>query len=375
MPARIAIDLLGYTGRRGGTETYVREIVARLPAMLPGVELHAIVGAAGAAEVRGFFPGPVDVVTAVGTSPASWAVGELAFANARARRTGADLLWAPANFGPLHGIPRVVTVHDLIYRDVRGGLRDRAVRRVTSLLTERTAASAVAVITISAATATAIRRYLRVPAERIRIVPNGSGEPPVAAPGIDVRAEYGISADRRIVLSTGNRMPHKNFDGLLRAVATIPAAERPLTVIPGSHDADPLAAVVDALGLGADVVLPGWVDADHLEALYLAADVYACPSLAEGFGLPVVDALRRGRRVLANDIPVLREVGGDVSLFADARDASVFGAALRRALETADDPATRAAGRAWAQRFTWDAAAEGTAAVLAESLGALGRRR
>lgn len=375
MPERIAVDLLGYTGRRGGTETYVREIVARLPAALPGAELRALVGAAGAAEVRGFFPGAVDVVSAVGESPASWAVGELVFADARARRGKADLLWAPANFGPLHGLPRVVTVHDLIYRDVRGGLRDRAVRRATSWLTERTAASAEAVITISAATASAIERYLRVPPERIRIVPNGSGEPPATAPQVDVRAEYALPLDRPIVLSTGNRMPHKNFDGLLRAVASLPAAERPLTVIPGSHGPDPLAAVVAELGLQRDVVLPGWVSTDHLEALYLAADLYVCPSLAEGFGLPVVDALRRGCRVLAHDIPVLREVGGAATTFADARDPAGFGAALTRALAASGDAGARAAGRAWAEQFTWDAAAEGTAAVLRETLARIGHRR
>lgn len=375
MPQRIAIDLLGYTGRRGGTETYVREIVARLPAALPGIELTAVANTAGAAEVQGFFPGRVDVVTTVGASPASWALGELVYANARARSGRADLLWAPANFGPLHGLPRVVTVHDLIYRDVRGTVRDRAVRRATSWLTERTAASADAVITISAAAATAIRRHLRVPEERIHIVANGSGEPPVTRPLVDIRTEYRIPAGRAIVLSTGNRMPHKNFEGLLRAVATLPPGDRPVTVIPGSHDADPLAATVASLGLDADVILPGWVDQDHLEALYLAADVYVCPSLAEGFGLPVVDALRRGRRVLANDIPVLREVGGGAALFADARDAPAFGAALRRALETSDDADSRAAGRAWAEQFTWDASADGTAAVLREVLHGVGRRR
>lgn len=369
MSTRILVDLLGYTGERGGTETYVRQLLTRLPPLLPDVELIALANRAGAEQVRSFFPGDVVVARGVGASAASWALGEILLAEFHARRVGAGLLWAPANFGPLRrGVPRVVTVHDVIYHEVPGSLGERLTRSITARLAERTARTADAVITISESAAAAIRQRLRVPSDRIRVVPNGSATPPATPPAIDVRAQLGIPAGRPVVLSTGNRMPHKNFEGLLRAIAEIPEQSRPVSVIPGSHGPDPLAATVAELGLEDDVILPGWVSADELEALYALAAVYACPSLAEGFGLPVVDALRRGCRVVAHDIPVLREVGGTAARYADATDAAAFGTAIADALTAAADPERDSSARAWAASFTWDKAAEGTAAVLRDAL-------
>ena len=117
------------------------------------------------------------------------------------------------------------------------------------------------------------------------------------------------------------------------------------------------------------MVLPGWVSDAQLEALFQVADLYACPSLVEGFGLPVVDALRRAVPVLANDVPVLREVGGTAARYADATDATAFGAAIRAVLADPPDAATREAAREWASRFTWDDAADGVATVLDRALG------
>ncbi len=146
-----------------------------------------------------------------------------------------------------------------------------------------------------------------------------------------------------------------------------------MTVIAGSTLPDPLADDVARLGLERDVILPGWVSDEQLEALYQRADLYVCPSLAEGFGLPVVDALRRRVPVLAHDVPVLREVGGDAARYADARDADTFGAAITAALRAPVDDVARADAQRWASRFTWDAAAEATAGVL-DSVAAGARR-
>lgn len=132
------------------------------------------------------------------------------------------------------------------------------------------------------------------------------------------------------------------------------------------------------------MILPGWVSDTQLEALYAVASLYACPSLVEGFGLPVVDAMRRGVPVLANDIPVLREVGGDLAAYADATDPAAFGAAIETALASADVDASadgdadadaqpdarRRSLQAWAERFDWGACAAATADVLASTAAA-----
>lgn len=376
MPARrILVDLLGFTGSRGGTETYVRELLPRIDALLPDVRFAALTGRAGTERVGAFFPGRVQTLGAVGTDPATWALGAVAATDAIARRHRADLVWAPANFGPvLRGVPRVVTVHDAIYDEVPGGLAQRAQRGVTSWLMRRSARTADRVLTVSHAAAESIGRHLGVPSGRIAVVHNGSTDPrPVADPASEV-ASLAIPAGRPVVLSVGNRMPHKNFPGLLAAVAALPREQRPVTVIAGSRLPDPLEADVARLGLEADVVLPGWVSDAQLEALFQIADLYVCPSLVEGFGLPVVDALRRGIPVLAHDVPVLREVGGVAARYADATDATDFGAAIGAALASPPDADAREAARAWASRFTWDGAAEATAAELERVLSA-GRRR
>ncbi|WP_374977441.1 glycosyltransferase family 4 protein [Microbacterium trichothecenolyticum] len=374
MTERIMVDLLGFTGTRGGTETYASEILTRLPAALPGVDFIGLTGSAGAAQVAGFFPGQLRVIPWVHDDKHSWAAAEIARANAVARRSHADALWTPANFGPIRrGLPRAVTIHDVIYDEIPGGATDRAVRAVTAWLMRRSARTADAVITVSHAAADSIAHHLGIRRAGIHVVPNGSSTPPSSPPPVDELDGLAIDRARPLLLSTGNRMPHKNFGGLLEALAALPPGSRPFAVITGGRDHDPLTGVVAELGLQRDVLLARWLEAPVLEALYARAAVYACPSTAEGFGLPVVDALRRGCLVVANDIPVLREVGGEAVRYADATDPAAFAAAIAGALAD-PDPRTRIAeGRGWAEQFSWDSAAAGVAAVLRCLLAARGR--
>ncbi|MBN9225386.1 MAG: hypothetical protein ABS63_01805 [Microbacterium sp. SCN 70-27] len=364
MTQRILVDLLGFSGGRGGTETYAREICRRLPDALPDAAFLALTGRAGAEAVRAFFPGAVRVVSGVGAGRVSWAAGEVFTVNALARRFGADLVWTPANFGPVfRGVPRVSTMHDVIYHHAvsHGGLQVSA--RVSAALMTRTARTADAVITGSASAARELEEFMRVPASAVHVVPHGTQDPRRVTQPWEHVTPLGIVEGRPIVLSTGNRLPHKNFSGLLAAVATIPPAQRPLTVVTGGGHDDPLRRDIDRWGLERDVVLPGWVSAEQLESLYSVAALYVCPSLSEGFGLPVIDAMRRGLCVLAHDVAVLREVGGDAARYADATDAVGFGQAILSSLIDAD-PARAEAGRVWSQRFTWEGSAARTAEVF-----------
>nr|WP_281369387.1 glycosyltransferase family 1 protein [Microbacterium proteolyticum] len=359
---------MGYTGGRGGTETYVRELLPRLASEMPDAEFVALTGSSGAEGVRRFFPGDVRTVRWVGDGRASWAAGEILAVGRAAKAVAADLVWSPANFGPLTAgaVPRVVSVHDVIYHEVRGEGLARLSRGVTAWLMARTARTARAVVTVSATAADAISRHLGVPRERITVVHNGGSEIVAVDDPWRLLAPLGIRSGRPLLLSTGNRMPHKNFVGLLNAIAEIPVSHRPLTVIAGGGADDPLRSDVARLRLGDDVVLPGWVDDDQLRALYQVASAYACPSLTEGFGLPVVDALGAGVPVVAHDTAVLREVGGDHARYADATVPGAFAAAITAVISL--DDATRATrselGRAWASRFTWTSAAIALSVVL-----------
>lgn len=371
MTLRILIDLLFYTGQRGGTETYARQIVRRLPDALPDAQLFAITGRAGASAVREFFPGEVHTVPWVGADRVSWAAGALGATDAWSRRLRCDVVWCPANFAPVRpsSTPRVTTTHDVIYHTLKGAGPTRVVGGVTSWLMSKAALSSDTIITGSEAAKAAITTHIGVPAAKITVIPHGTAAPQ-RHDDADL-TELGVPSDRPIVLSTGNRLPHKNFEGLLRALSALPAP-RPLAVIPGSHGQDPLAGLVEELGLQGDVLLPGWVTLPQLETLYARASLYVCPSLSEGFGLPVIDAMRRGCLVLANDVPVLREVGDEVARYSDASSPVEFAAAIASALRD-DDPARREAGRRRAALFTWERSAERTAEVLRRTARSLQR--
>jgi glycosyltransferase involved in cell wall biosynthesis len=255
----------------------------------------------------------------------------------------------------------VTTVHDLIYHG-----RSGVVPRISAWLLNRAALSSELVITGSFAARDAIVSDIGVARDRIIVIPHGTNAASVPADPWSEVAALDIARGRSILFSTGNRLPHKNFEGLLYALACIPSAERPLTVIAGGRGEDPLRPLVTRLGLEDDVVLPGWVSPTQLESLYAVADLYVCPSLLEGFGLPVIDAMRRGCIVLANDVPVLREVGGEAAFYADATKAEAFASAIRSALAS-DDTGRRNAGRHRSMAFTWEASAERTAETLRQA--------
>lgn len=369
---RLVVDLLYLTGRRGGTETYARELVTRLPALLPGVELVALTNTTGDAAVREWFPGRTRTLPVDGENRVLWAAAETFLVERAARREGAALLWCPANFGPrARRVPLAVTVHDVIAEDFPNPEVSPVTQQVTRWIIRRAARSATTVLTVSEDSALAIARALGVPGDRVVVAPNGHADPLEVTDPAGELAALGVPDDRPLVLSTGNRMPHKNFPTLVRSLAEMPKETRPLLAVTGSHGEDPLAPLVAELGLQDDVLLLGWVTRAQLEALYRRAEVYVCPSLVEGFGLPVVDAMARGCPVVASDVGALREVGGDAARYVDPTSPASIAAAVGELLA---DPAERArltaAGLARAKEFTWDAAAAVTAGALGRALAA-----
>ena len=118
-------------------------------------------------------------------------------------------------------------------------------------------------------------------------------------------------------------------------------------------------------------VFPAWLPAEDLEGLYALADAFVFPSLAEGFGLPVLEAMARGVPVACSDRSSLPEVAGDAALLFDPEDPRAIAAALARLLgDAALAERLRGAGRARAATFTWERCAELTAAAYERTLAA-----
>jgi glycosyltransferase involved in cell wall biosynthesis len=352
-------------GEQGGMETYARELIPELVAAAPEHRFTAFVGRA-AADAAGPWQGVTGsvVVPVDARDRLQWVRGEQLLLPPLARRAGVELLHSFASTAPGWGpFRRVVTIHDLIYRtlpEAHPGVRALGMRVLVPLAARRSDR----VIADSHATAQDVRTHLRVPEQRIDVVELGVGATrrtaPLPGPELRERLDAG---GRPILLTVSAKLAHKNLARLIGALASLPAGERPLLVLPGyptPYEAK-LRAHAASLGAGDDVRFLGWVSSEELEGLYAAAAGFVFPTLAEGFGLPVLEAMARGVAVACSDIPVLREVAGDDALFFDPHSEPAIAASIGRLL---DDGALadrlRAAGPARAARFSWRRTATAT---------------
>lgn len=226
-------------------------------------------------------------------------------------------------------------------------------------------------ITVSQHTAQTVAGVLGVPRERIHVVPNGIDEryfdPEIHARVPDVLARHGIVPP--YLLFVGTHEPRKNVARLVEACAAMhPRLRSRYTLVLAGKPAWGEAAVAAAMDRCAGrlrVRRIGHVAARDLAPLYAGAALFCFPSLAEGFGIPPLEAMACGCPVVASDIPALREVLGDAAALVDARSVE----ALRLALERVLDDETHAAGlrgrgAARARLYSWRRTARETLAVL-----------
>ncbi len=334
-----------------GTEVYAREVAGRLPAAAP--DLRFVLYASRPGDVEG-----CDLTVLPGRR--LWSQGRLC---RELWLSGPDLFFAPAHVVPFLAPGRTLTVvHDLAFERFPGAYRPAALAylRLTTRWAERRCPL---LITVSRATADDLVRLHRVDESRLRVVPLGGGEPPACPPSDGAArtrvAELGV--DRPFVLHVGRVEPRKNQLAALAAVERLPDL---LLVSAG--------AIEDA-GMGARLAasprcrqLGRVADAD-LEALYARAEALVFPSLHEGFGLPVLEAMRRGVPVVTAAVSSLPEVGGDAAAYVDdPRDEAALAAAIETAI--AGRERLRRLGLARAAQFTWDRTAAGVAAVMRELL-------
>jgi glycosyltransferase involved in cell wall biosynthesis len=261
----------------------------------------------------------------------------------RARR--ADVLHCPSFRGPLHARPPlVVTVHDLAVLR-RPDAFNRWTRGYSRVFVPRVIRAAARVIAVSEFTKRELVELLGLPAERVRVVPNGVGEPFVA---------NGARAGGEYVLVVGTLEPRKNLPRLVQATRAVGLELR----VAGSRGWGDL----DVKGDG--VRFLGFVPDDELASLYRGALCVAYPSLYEGFGIPVLEALACGAPVVTSAATAMAEVADGAAVLVDPQDTDAIAAGIAEAIARRDELAPLGPVRAAA--FTWRAAAESTAAVYGE---------
>jgi glycosyltransferase involved in cell wall biosynthesis len=360
-------------GHTGGMEVAARELLPALVDAAPGTRFTALINRE-AAEADGPWHDVMDSVTVPvhATNRVEWVRGEQVLLPRLARRAGVDLVHSLGSTGPATGrFKRVVTIHDLIYKrfpEAHFGLRALGMQLLVPLAARRSDR----VIADSGSTRDDIVELLKIPSSRVDVVPLAA-RPPRSAPTPEgeLRARFDLG-DRRLVLSTSAKRPHKNLERLLQAHALL-AAPRPLLVLPGypTEHEDELREQAATLGIADDVCFLGWMEDADLEGLLAAAACVAFPSLYEGFGLPVLEAMMRGVPVVCSARSSLAEVAGDAALLVDPEDPAAISAAVARVLaepELAADLVRR--GHDQAARFTWRATAEGCLATYERTLSA-----
>jgi glycosyltransferase involved in cell wall biosynthesis len=296
-----------------------------------------------------------------------------------------DVLFVPAHVLPLvHPRCSVVTIHDLGYRHEPQAHR-LLDRLYLELSTRYNARAASHVIADSEATRRDLVQLYGTDPQRITVIPLGLDElfQPVAdaARLAAVRAKYGIPGD--YLLYVGTLQPRKNLVRLIEAwgkICNLQSAICNRLVLAGKKGwlYEEIFATVRKLGLEGQVLFPGYVPEEDLPALLSGATAFVLPSLYEGFGLPVLEAMACGTPVIAANVSSLPEVVGDAGLLVDPLDSEALAAAMRRLIADTDPSPTlraglradlRQRGLARAKLFSWPRCARETLAVL-ETAGA-----
>jgi glycosyltransferase involved in cell wall biosynthesis len=267
-------------------------------------------------------------------------------------------------------VPSAVVVHDLIvFRpDTRPQRRAALIERATIRPAIRRADR---LVCYSRATERDLVEMLPAAAGRTAVVPLAAGDRFGAEPSEDeiARAAHRHGVEGGFVLATGTVEPRKNLVRLIEAHARLPeelARGHPLLVVgPAGWEQDEIAAA--AARRRDSVVFAGFVPDEELAALYAGCTAFCYPSLYEGFGLPVLEAMRAGAPVITSDVSSMPEVAADAALYVDPLDVGSIAAALERLLRSDELRGELSArGRERAASFSWERTAREWAGLLGE---------
>jgi glycosyltransferase involved in cell wall biosynthesis len=346
---RIGIDARELLGQTTGVGRYLAELLRRWTAR-PDAAARRFILYSPEPLHETFIQG-VDAHVAQGGRGTWWEQTTLGSA---IRRDKPDVFFAPAYTAPLGlRMPFAVTIHDISFIAHPEWFRPREQWR-RRMLTTHAARRASVVFTDSEFSRSEIEAHLRVPVERLRVIPPG------------VAHAHRIPTSRApLVLFVGSLFNRRRLPDLIaafaRATAQLPDARLVIVGADRTWPAQDLRAEAESLGISETTQIVDYVDDTALADLYARASVFAFFSEYEGFGLTPLEALAAGVPIVVVDTPVAREVYGESAAYVPRGDIEAAAAALKRFLQSPDAAGDRLAhAPAVLARYSWDRAAEDT---------------
>jgi glycosyltransferase involved in cell wall biosynthesis len=373
-PPRIGIDarkLKDY-----GIGSYIRELLDAI-GRRPESERYRFLVYVGAADREALAPLPAHFAIVDEDAP-GYSIAELTGFAWRIFRDRLDLFHATHYvLPPLPKTRAVVTIHDIIHILYPQYLPNRAAHLYARFMIHRALQRADRIITVSYNSKRDLTDYYGIPGSRTEVIYNGvsSRFRPDLPEEEKRRVADRLGIARPFLLFLGGEKPHKNVQNVVRAFAE--ARRRHdlphVLVLAGPMPKGPgrLEALISALDLTASIARPGIVPEEDLPGLYAGADAFLYPTLYEGFGLPVVEAMACGVPVLTSATSALQEIAGGYAYLVDPMDVDAIAAGI---VALATDEKVHAdyalLGKKRALDFSWDKAAERTLEVYASALGA-----
>jgi glycosyltransferase involved in cell wall biosynthesis len=360
----IGIDASRAAGtERTGTENYSLYLIHELLALGSPHQFRLYFNQPPA---PGLFPDSPSVLQRVIPFPRLWTHVRLAWEMAVRPQ---DVLFVPAHVLPLIHPRAVATVHDLGYRHFPEA-HPWSARLYLDWSTRHNARASRLVIADSCATREDLAKFYSVPQEKVRVAYPGirPGFASVQDADAIARVLDRYQVPRPYLLYVGTLQPRKNLARLIEAFARVP--EPHALVLAGKKGwlYSDILSRAESLGIGHRVVFTGYVPDEDLPALLSGASLFVFPSLYEGFGLPVLEAMACGVPVVCSDASSLPEVAGDAAILFPPTDAAALAGAMNRALT--DEILRRELirrGAEQAAKFTWRRCAETVLQTLEEA--------
>lgn len=366
---------IGINGRslfrqQTGVQRYAAEVTSEL-CSLAGDDVRVTVFAGR--EGRGHEPPlPLQTSALPAGGPIKGLVWEQAMLRRMARRSAIDVLFSPANVAPLAPpVPGVVTVHDLAFL-LYPQFFSRSFAMYYRKVIPRIVRESAAIITDSESTRADLVALLDADPEKVVVIPLGAS--PAFRQRLSkakleaVRKKYGLP--QNFFLSLSSLEPRKNLQRLVRAYQVLPddiIDETGLVIVGGGNRvfADPDIAAGLAQAKRGRVLAPGYVPAEDLPALYRLATALVFPSLYEGFGLPVIEAMASSTPVITSNRSSLPEVAGNAAVLVDPESIEELAAGMELiALDSGTRNLLIERGKKRASGFTWKRTATAVLRVL-----------